>query len=113
VERIQHLSVYRECLGKSASICGHVTSHHFPFLGLLLQVARQGRSVSDERKGEREGTAFAWFTFQPGASPMVSDHSGTDIEADPQPFGLRRLLSVCPVEQVEDRLLILRNSLVL
>src|SRR5437588_2950558 len=36
VERIQHLSVYRECVGKAASISWHVTSHHFPFLVSLL-----------------------------------------------------------------------------
>ena len=30
LERIPHLAVYGECLGKTASICWHVTSHHFP-----------------------------------------------------------------------------------
>src|SRR5260370_22655210 len=49
VERIQHLPVYRECLGKSVSIRWQITSHHFPFLVSLLEVARQGRSALMKR----------------------------------------------------------------
>src|SRR6266851_6244644 len=54
LERIQHLPVYRECLGKSASICWQITSHHFPFLVSLLEVARQGRSALMKRFSYRE-----------------------------------------------------------
>ena len=36
VERIQQLGVYVEYPGKTASIGGHVTSHHFPLLVSLL-----------------------------------------------------------------------------
>src|SRR5229473_1655330 len=54
LERIQHLQVYRECLGKSASTCWHVTSHHFPLLVSLLWVARQGRSAPMKRFSYRE-----------------------------------------------------------
>src|SRR5207248_9547741 len=49
VERIQHILVYKECLGKSASICWHVTSHHFPLLVSLLWIAQQGRSARMKR----------------------------------------------------------------
>src|SRR6266851_164034 len=54
VERIQHLPVYRECLGKSASIRWQITSHHFPFLVSLLEVTRQGRSALMKRFSYRE-----------------------------------------------------------
>src|SRR5204863_4615577 len=54
LERIQHLPVYGEGLGKSASICWHVTSHHFPLLVSLLWGARQGRSARMKRFSYRE-----------------------------------------------------------
>ena len=41
---------------------------------------------------------------------MLADHLGTEIEANAHAFGLWRLLRVCPVVQVEDRLLILRAN---
>src|SRR6266700_2177856 len=56
LERIPHLAVYGECLGKTASSRWHVTSHHFALLAWRRWVTWKGRSTRMKRfsYGERD-----------------------------------------------------------
>jgi hypothetical protein len=47
LQRIQHLSVYWECLGKSAATRGHVTSNLLHIAGEVLAGHEEGKEDAD------------------------------------------------------------------